>query len=66
MSLIEIARSLGMKTERWQVPVEELSLFNETAACGTAAVISAIGKIFDPEKIWFMRRGWQQYHETLQ
>ena len=50
MSLIEIAGSLGMKTERRQIPVEELSAFSETGACGTAAVISPIAKIFDPEK----------------
>jgi branched-chain amino acid aminotransferase len=49
MSLIEIAKSLGMNTERRQVPVEELATFNETGACGTAAVISPIAKIFDPE-----------------
>jgi branched-chain amino acid aminotransferase len=49
MSLIEIAQSLGMKTERRQVPVDELSTFSETGACGTAAVISPIAKIFDPE-----------------
>ena len=39
-----------MKTERRQVPVEELASFTETGACGTAAVISPIAKIFDPEK----------------
>ena len=50
MSLIEIAKSSGMKTERRQVPVVELSTFVEAGACGTAAVISPIGKIFDPEK----------------
>ncbi len=50
MSLIEIAKSLGMKTERRQVLVEELSSFTETGACGTAAVISPIAKIFDPDK----------------
>jgi len=50
MSLIEIAESLGMKTERRRVPVDELSSFSEAGACGTAAVISPIGKIFDPEK----------------
>ena len=50
MSLIEIAKSLGMKTERRKVPVEELSSFIETGACGTAAVISPISKIIDPEK----------------
>jgi len=50
MSLIEIAKSLGMKTERRQIPVEELSTFAEAGACGTAAVISPIAKIVDPEK----------------
>jgi branched-chain amino acid aminotransferase len=50
MSLIDIAASIGMKTERRRVPVEELSTFTETGACGTAAVISPIGKIVDPEK----------------
>jgi branched-chain amino acid aminotransferase len=48
MSLIEIARSLGMKTERRAVPVTELPEFEEVGACGTAAVISPIAKIFDP------------------
>jgi branched-chain amino acid aminotransferase len=43
MSLIEIA-------ERRQIPVEELAEFQETGACGTAAVISPIAKIVDPEK----------------
>ena len=49
MSLIEIAKSLGMKTERRQVPVEELASFTEAGACGTAAVISPIASIYDPE-----------------
>jgi len=48
MSLIEIARSMGMKTERRPIPIEELTSFDETGACGTAAVISPIAKIFDP------------------
>jgi branched-chain amino acid aminotransferase len=50
MSLIEIAKDLGMSAERRQVPVEELASFDETGACGTAAVISPIAKIFDPGK----------------
>lgn len=50
MSLLDIAGSLGMKTERRPVPVEELATFTETGACGTAAVISPISKIFDPDK----------------
>lgn len=50
MSLIEIAASMGMKTERRRIPVGELSTFSETGACGTAAVITPIAKIVDPEK----------------
>lgn len=50
MSLIEIAKSLGMKTERRQVPVTELCTFEEAGACGTAAVISPIARIFDPDE----------------
>jgi len=50
MSLIDIANSIGMKTERRKVPVEELAEFWEVGACGTAAVISPIGKIVDPDK----------------
>ena len=50
MSLIRIAESMGMKAERRQVPVEELSEFSETGACGTAAVITPIAKIVDPDK----------------
>jgi len=50
MSLIEIAASMGMKTERRRIPVGELSTFSETGACGTAAVITPIAKIVDPDK----------------
>jgi branched-chain amino acid aminotransferase len=50
MSLLEIAASIGMKTERRPVPVEELSTFIEAGACGTAAIISPIAKIIDPDK----------------
>ena len=49
-SLIELAKSLGIKTERRRVSVEELAEFSEAGACGTAAVISPIRKIVDPEK----------------
>ncbi len=49
MSLITLAEKMGMKTERRRVPVEELKTFSEAGACGTAAVISPIRKIFDPD-----------------
>jgi branched-chain amino acid aminotransferase len=48
MSLIRIAEDMGMKTERRKIPVEELAEFDEAGACGTAAVITPIAKIFDP------------------
>jgi branched-chain amino acid aminotransferase len=50
MSLIKIAESIGMKTERRPVPVTELPEFEEVGACGTAAVISPIAKIVDPDQ----------------
>lgn len=47
MSLITLAESMGMKTERRPVPYEELETFDEVGACGTAAVISPIKRIVD-------------------
>jgi branched-chain amino acid aminotransferase len=49
-SLQELALDMGMKVEKRQIPVEELAEFEETGACGTAAVISPIGKIVDLDK----------------
>jgi branched-chain amino acid aminotransferase len=49
MSIVEIAKSLGLKVERRPVPVTELSTFEEVGECGTAAVICPIKKIFDPD-----------------
>ncbi|HVN58217.1 MAG TPA: branched-chain amino acid aminotransferase [Bacteroidales bacterium] len=48
MSLLDIAGEVGLKTERRQIEVTELSEFEEAGACGTAAVISPIARIFDP------------------
>lgn len=50
MSLIDIAASMGIKTERRRIPVSELSTFSEAGACGTAAVITPIARIVDPGK----------------
>lgn len=47
LSLITIAEDMGIKTERRQVPLEELETFEEVGACGTAAVISPVGEIDD-------------------
>ncbi|WP_455498685.1 branched-chain amino acid aminotransferase [Coprobacter sp.] len=49
-SLMTLAEEMGMTVERRQVPEEELATFEEAGACGTAAVISPIQRIDDPEK----------------
>jgi branched-chain amino acid aminotransferase len=49
MSLMGLAADEGMKVERRPVPVDELSEFDEVGACGTAAVITPIRKIVDPQ-----------------
>lgn len=48
-SLMQLAEDLGLKVERRQIPEEELAEFEEAGACGTAAVISPISQIDDPE-----------------
>lgn len=48
-SLTDLAQDMGMEVERRKVHYKELPEFDEAGACGTAAVISPIGKIFDPE-----------------
>lgn len=48
-SLMALAEDMGMKVERRKVRVEELDEFDEAGACGTAAIISPIGKVADPE-----------------
>lgn len=49
-SLMRIAADMGMTVEQRAVPEEEISTFEEAGACGTAAVISPIGRIDDVEK----------------
>jgi branched-chain amino acid aminotransferase len=46
-SLMQLARDMGLTVERRKVPYEELSTFEEIGACGTAAVISPIKRIYD-------------------
>lgn len=47
MSLETVAAHLGMEVERRQVPVEELSTFDEVGECGTAVVITPVHKLVD-------------------
>ncbi len=48
-SLIELSKHLGLKTERRAISLEEIDSFEEIGACGTAAVISPVGRIDDPK-----------------
>lgn len=48
MSLQQIATDLGLKVEARAVGLDELDSFEEAGSCGTAAVISPIGSIYDP------------------
>ena len=49
MSLRELAADMGLKVVERSISVEELGSFDEAGACGTAAVITPIGEIFDRE-----------------
>jgi len=49
MCLQQLCKDMGMKIEKRHVPLEELSEFDEVGACGTAAVITPIRKIVDPD-----------------
>jgi branched-chain amino acid aminotransferase len=49
MSLQQLCRDMGIKVEKRQILLEELETFEETGACGTAAVITPIRKIVDPD-----------------
>lgn len=49
MSLLTLAEEIGLKVEKRPVPIEELESFEEVGACGTAAIISPIGKIVDED-----------------
>ncbi len=49
-SLMTLASELGLKVEKRKVSYEELATFEEVGACGTAAVISPIKRIFDADE----------------
>ena len=49
MSLRQLAIDMGMQVEERVIPVEELAEFEEVGACGTAAVISPVKRIYDAE-----------------
>ena len=46
---MRLARDMGMTVEERPVAEQDLETFDEAGACGTAAVISPIGRIDDVE-----------------
>ena len=50
-SLMTIAADLGMPVERRKIRASELPDFAEVAACGTAVVLTPVGRIFDGDKV---------------
>ena len=46
-SLRQLAADMGLTVEDRQIPLDELSTFEECGACGTAAVISPISEVHD-------------------
>ncbi len=49
MSVMTLAEEMGLTVEKRPVEFAELPTFEEVGACGTAAVISPVGEIYDPE-----------------
>jgi branched-chain amino acid aminotransferase len=49
LSLRQLASDMGMKIEQRRILVEELAEMDEVGACGTAAVISPIKRIYDAD-----------------
>jgi branched-chain amino acid aminotransferase len=51
-SLMQIAEDIGMTVERRPIHISELGEFAEVAACGTAVVITPIGRIFCGDQVF--------------
>ena len=63
-SLMYVAEHyLGLKTEEREIHKEELSNFSECALCGTAAVLSPVGKVVDHGKEILFPSGMEKMGE---
>ena len=58
MSIMQLAEDMGMTVERRQIPLEELSSFSEVGSCGTAAVITPLASVYDPESEKIYKFDW--------
>jgi branched-chain amino acid aminotransferase len=66
-SLMYVAKEyLGLETEEREVYLTELSEFKECGLCGTAAVISPVGKIVDHGKEICFPSGMEKMGEISQ
>lgn len=66
-SLMQVAKEyLGLETEEREVAVEELGDFAECGLCGTAAVISPVGKVADHGKEICFPSGMAQMGPVIQ
>ena len=66
-SLVYVAKEiLGLKVEEREVTLEEVKDFAECGLCGTAAVISPVGKIVDHDKEICMPSGMEKMGPTIQ
>lgn len=66
-SLMQVAKEyLGLETEEREVLLSELSNFKECGLCGTAAVISPVGKIVDHGKEIIFPSGMEKMGEVSQ
>ena len=64
-SLLYVAKEyLGLEVEEREVPFEEVSEFAECGLCGTAAVISPVGKIVDHGKEICLPSGMKEMGPT--
>jgi branched-chain amino acid aminotransferase len=62
-SLMTVAQDLGMPAERRKVAAAELEDFAEVAACGTAVVVTPVGKIVYGDKV--IDYGWTEIGPML-
>ena len=66
-SLVDVAsKILGMKVEHREVYFDEVKDFAECGLCGTAAVISPVGKIYDHGKEICFPSGMEKMGPTIQ
>ena len=65
-SLLYVAKEyLGLETEEREVPLEEVPDFAECGLCGTAAVVSPVGKIVDHGKEICFASGMEEMGPVL-